>query len=93
MSAHAATIAILVTSVTITGIRPHVWRHVTTVMDKMLATARHVLMLAPLAPSAQLGRESTSWKTQTRLAMLVQMTKTPTPKELKKTTRIFDGGR
>lgn len=92
-SAHVAIIAILVTSVATTGTSLHVLRHVTAVMDEMPATAPHVLMLASLAPSALLGRESTSWKMQNRQAMLVQMTKTPTSKARKKATRIFDGGR
>ena len=92
-SAHVAIIAILVTSVATTGTSLHVLRHVTAVMDEMPATAPHVLMLAPLAPSALLGCESTSWKMQNRQSMLVQMTKTPISKARKKATRIFDGGR
>ena len=92
-SAHVVIIVILVTSVATTGTRLHVLRHVTTVMDEMLATAPHVLMLAPLAPSALLGRESTFWKPQNQQVTLVQMTKTPTSKARKKAMRIFDGGR
>ena len=64
----------------------------TTVMDEMLATAPHMLMLAPFAPSVLLGRETTLWKMQNRQAMLVQMTKTTTLKARKKVTRVFDGG-
>ena len=46
MSAHVMIIAILVTNVTITKTSLHMLRHVTTVMDEMLATA----CPAPLTP-------------------------------------------
>ena len=92
MSTHVAIIAILVTSIAITKTRLHVLQHMTTVIDDMLATARHVLMLVPLALSAPLGRESTLWKMHTRPAMLVQMSKISTSKARKKTTGIFNGG-
>ena len=92
MSAHIAIIVILMASIATTGTRLHVLQHVTTVINEMPAIAPHVLMLAPLAPSALLGCESTSWKMQNRQSMLVQMTKIPTSKARKKATRIFDGG-
>ena len=85
-------IMILMTSIAMNGTSLNVLQHVTTVMDKMLATAPHVLMLTPLAPSTLIGHNSTLWKMQNQQAMTVQMTKTPTSKDRKKVMGIFDGG-
>ena len=71
MSAHIAIIVILMTSILITGTRLHMLQNMTTVINEMPTTASHVLMLAPLAPSALLGRKPALWKMQNRQAMLV----------------------
>ena len=90
MSAHIAIIAILVTNIAITEISLHGLLYVTTVRP---ATAHHVLMVAPHAPLAQLGHESTSWRMQTPPVMLALMLKTPTLTNRQKVMGIFDGGR